>query len=49
MLNFERIQNIYIFDIELRNLISLAIEKIETHIRTQLVQRKLSFWYIDAE
>ena len=33
---FERIQNIYKFDVELRNLISFAIEKIEVHIRTQL-------------
>lgn len=35
-LKFERIQKIYTFDAELRNLISFAIEKIETHIRTQL-------------
>ena len=35
-INFERIQNIYAFDAELRNLISFAIEKIEVHIRTQL-------------
>lgn len=33
---FERIQNIYTFDAELRNLISFAIEKIEVHVRTQL-------------
>ena len=30
-INFERIQNIYAFDAELRNLISFAIEKIEVH------------------
>ena len=35
-IDFERIQNIYTFDTELRNLISFAIEKIEVHIRTQL-------------
>ncbi len=35
-ISFERIQNIYAFDVELRNLISFAIEKIEVHIRTQL-------------
>ncbi len=35
-LKFERIQNIYRFDAELRNLISYVIEKIEIHIRTQL-------------
>lgn len=35
-LKFERIQNIYAFDAELRNLISFAIEKIEVHIRTVL-------------
>lgn len=35
-LKFERIQNIYAFDAELRNLISFAIEKIEIHVRTQL-------------
>lgn len=35
-LKFERIQNIYAFDAELRNLISFVIEKIETHVRTQL-------------
>lgn len=35
-LSFTRIQNIYAFDSELRNLISFAIEKIEVHIRTQL-------------
>lgn len=35
-LEFTRIQNIYAFDAELRNLISFAIEKIEVHIRTQL-------------
>lgn len=35
-LDFRRIQNIYAFDAELRNLISYAIEKIEIHIRTQL-------------
>ena len=33
---FERIQNIYTFDAELRNLISFVIERIEVHIRTQL-------------
>lgn len=35
-LEFERIQNIYTFDVELRNLISFIIEKIEIYIRTQL-------------
>lgn len=35
-INFDRIQNIYAFDAELRNLISFAIEKIEVHVRTQL-------------
>lgn len=35
-LEFERIKNIYNFDAELRNLISLVIEKIEVHMRTQL-------------
>lgn len=35
-IDFERIQNIYIFDAQLRNLISSAIETIETYIRTQL-------------
>ena len=35
-IEFERIQNIYMFDAELRNLISFAIERIEIHIRTQL-------------
>lgn len=35
-LEFTRVQNIYAFDAELRNLISFAIEKIEVHIRTQL-------------
>ena len=38
-LDFQRIQNIYSFDAELRNLISFAIEKIEVHIRTQLAYR----------
>lgn len=35
-ISIERIHNIYSFDAELRNLISLAIEKIEVHIRSQL-------------
>lgn len=35
-LEFSRIQNIYSFDAELRNLISFAIEKVEVYIRTQL-------------
>lgn len=35
-LPFERIINLYIFDAKLRNLISSAIEVIETHLRTQL-------------
>lgn len=35
-IDISRIQNIYAFDAELRNLISFAIEKIEVHIRTQL-------------
>lgn len=35
-LDFTRIQNIYEFDAELRNLISFVIEKIEIHVRTQL-------------
>lgn len=35
-LEFTRVQKIYAFDAELRNLISFAIEKIEVHIRTQL-------------
>lgn len=35
-ISIERIHNIYTFDAELRNLISLAIEKIEVHIRSQL-------------
>ena len=38
-LDFQRIQNIYSFDVELRNLISFAIKKIEVHIRTQLAYR----------
>lgn len=35
-ITFERIQNIYYFDADMRNLITSAIEKIEIHIRTQL-------------
>ena len=35
-LDFERLQKIYEFDCELRNLIFSAIEKIEIHLRTQL-------------
>ncbi len=35
-LEFERIQNIYNFDAQLRNLLSSIIEKIEIYIRTQL-------------
>ena len=35
-IEFERIESIYMFDVELRNLISFAIERIEVHIRTQL-------------
>lgn len=35
-IRFERIHNIYLFDAQIRNLISSAIEKIEIHIRTQL-------------
>lgn len=33
---FNRIRNVYLFDAKLRNLISSAIETIETYIRTQL-------------
>lgn len=35
-IDFERVQNIYLFDAKLRNLISSAIETIEVYIRTQL-------------
>ena len=35
-IEFNRIQNIYSFDTELRNLILLTIEKIEVYVRTQI-------------